>query len=133
MAGFLGRLLAAVGIGRPKDLTRQYLEFYYPVRNQSYYQVTYDWGTCHIIMCGGPDEDVHEDSRPYLGYAVHRPVPRDPARRGEHPTFVVTPQAEVWAHAETGDIPASSSRQEVTEEKAAHGTSTRTVTRSPSA
>ncbi len=53
---------------------QEYIEFYYPASGQYTYKIVFDWGEYIITteMPGG--EEVHAESKKYLGYITRRPT-----------------------------------------------------------
>ncbi len=105
----------------------EYILFYYPTTSQYFYEISFDWG--YYIIDTGPalDEVVHKDSEPYKGFITLRPKVTSNAPQEKLATYLITPQGEVWKTF-ADDIPESSSREEVVEEKTEYGTSTSTTT-----
>ena len=111
-----------------EQMMQKYIEFYYPTTSASVYEIAFKWGTYVITTGAGPDEQLHEDSEPYRGYITMRAFIQPGSDVKTLPIYLVTPDGTVWTHESTTDIPAETSRDEVTVEKRAYGTSTQTVT-----
>jgi hypothetical protein len=109
-------------------MMQKYIEFYYPTTSGTMYEIAFRWGTYVITTGAGPDEELHKDSKPYRGYITMRAFIREGSAQKGFPIYLITPDGSVWTHEETPDIPAETSRDEVTVEKTKYGTSTETVT-----
>jgi hypothetical protein len=116
--------LAACGKPSTQEQVDDYLEFYYPTTGDYFYDIVFGWGNYLITTHHKLDEQVHPDSEPFRGYITFRPS-ADKDETGQPPMiYLVTPDGEVWMHANDGTIPAKSERDEVVRE----GSSTTTTT-----
>lgn len=126
---------ALTGCGKKSDeaMVREYMEFYYPPKTESTYDIIFDWGTYVISTHTPVDEEVHPDAQKYRGYITMRPDVVKPKEGFTALTYLITPQGQVWSLADSSQIPAAGNREEVTVEKTAQSTSTSTTTiQSPS-
>lgn len=113
---------------KTEKMMQDYLAFYFPATGESFYEITFDWGSYTFITGAGPDDELHPDSEPYRGFVTARPSPLN-SDEGEMPSFLITPKGEVWVHQEQeGEIPEYNSREEKVVEKDKYGTTTTTTT-----
>lgn len=104
------------------------MEFYYPTSGKMTYFIKFDWGEYIITTEDKKGTEVHEDSKPYLGYITFRPeITHQPSKEPPY-YYVITPEGVVWENVNDQGIQKSSERQEVTRKMTEHGTSTHTIT-----
>ena len=109
-----------------------YIAFYYPATGSFVYELTADWG--HLLINTGDatdDEEVHTDSKPFVGFISVRSVVTGTYPEERIYTYLITPEGEVWRTL-ASDIPLETTREEVTKEKFDGGVSTLTTTISSS-
>jgi hypothetical protein len=104
------------------------MEFYYPTSGKMTYFIKFDWGEYIITTEDKEGTEVHEDSKPYLGYITFRPEIEKQSPKEQPGYYVITPEGIVWENLTGQGIPKTSQRQEVTSKKTGHGTSTQTIT-----
>ncbi|WP_455393132.1 hypothetical protein [[Eubacterium] cellulosolvens] len=104
------------------------MEFYYPAPSKITYHITFDWGEYIITTEDNQNAEVHADSKPYLGYITFRPKLSKQSTEEKQPFYLVTPNGDVWENTNGKGIPEVSKRQEVTQEKTANSTTTKTLT-----
>jgi len=104
------------------------MEFYYPTTGKIRYEIIFDWGKYIIITEDKLDADVHDDSKPYLGYITFRPEEATKSSKQEQPYYLITPNGEVWKNATGHGISEFSDRQEVSKERTKYGIITQTLT-----
>ena len=107
---------------------KKYMEFYYPTTGQFTYNVAFDWGNYIITTENALTTQVHNDSKPYLGFITLRPVVKDSGSSEKPMVYLITPRGEVWENSARSNIPQENTRVEETVEKTAHGKSTMSVT-----
>ncbi|MDZ7736087.1 MAG: hypothetical protein U5P41_08280 [Gammaproteobacteria bacterium] len=76
----------------------------------------FDWGEYLITTHAKPDEQVHPDSEPYRGYITLRPSANVDEKGQSLFIYLVTPEGDVWRHANDGSIPESTVREEIVKE-----------------
>lgn len=104
------------------------MEFYYPGKSKVTYNIIFDWGEYIITTEDKQDANVHEDSRPYLGYITFRPKVDEQSSQQKQSFYVITPEGEVWVNTTGQGISEVAIRQEITEERTKHGITTKTLT-----
>ena len=109
-------------------MVQEYMEFYYPSTGKITYNIVFDWGEYIITTENVQTSDVHDDSKPYLGYITFRPEVAKKSSEPNQPFYLITPEGEVWENVSGRDIPKISERTEITKKKTAIGTSTQTLT-----
>lgn len=112
----------------PQEQVDEYMRFYYPAKTESYYSIIFDWGRYEIIPTDPVGSDVHEDSKPYLGYITMRPFIKTPPADFKPAIYVITSKGVVWSIGSDTDIPKDKQRNEVVVKKDKYGTATRTKT-----
>ena len=108
---------------------RKYMVFYYPSTNQATYTIVFPWGNYTITTEDSLSVEVHEDSKPYLGFITLRPTIATPSNHVKPSLFLITPEGEVWEKSTGQGIPNEKERKEIIEKKHESGitTTTRTI------
>lgn len=131
LVGLMALGLGACGPKSTQDQIDEYLAFYYPTTGDFFYQIMFDWGNYLITTHAKPDEKVHPDSEPFRGYITFRPSVATDDKGQPLMIYLVTPNGDVWMHANDGSIPESTVREEVVEEGSMTTTTTIDSTSEP--
>jgi hypothetical protein len=83
----------------------------------------------YIITTEDPlASEVHEDSRPYLGFITFRPMVSTPTSQIQPSLFLITPDGTVWEHPLDQNIPNEKQRTEVIKKEHDTGITTTSMT-----
>ncbi len=105
---------------------KKYMEFYYPSTNQATYTIRFPWGNYTITTENPLSSEVHEDSKPYLGFITFRPTITTPSNHIKPSLFLITSEGEVWENHTGQKIPNEKERKEIIEKKHESGITTTT-------